>query len=233
MSSKNIYYVYAYLRSKDSKTASAGTPYYIGKGQGRRARCKSHSVPVPTDNKNIVFLERNLSNIGACALERRMIRWYGRKDHGTGILLNRTNGGEGAPGSTSWLKGKTQSAETKKKISDAGKGRPVSEYTRKKISAAQKGKPRKLHSEETRIKMSKSQRLRAPDSEATRKKKSEAMIGKPAPNKGIPMSEKQKQKLRKPKPPRTEEHKRKLGDSVRRAAELRRAAALVTQEIHM
>lgn len=25
------YYVYAYVRSKDSKTAKAGTPYYIGK----------------------------------------------------------------------------------------------------------------------------------------------------------------------------------------------------------
>ena len=27
-----IYYVYAYLRSKDSPNAKAGTPYYIGKG---------------------------------------------------------------------------------------------------------------------------------------------------------------------------------------------------------
>jgi len=31
MSSNIIYYVYFYLRSKDSQNGKAGTPYYIGK----------------------------------------------------------------------------------------------------------------------------------------------------------------------------------------------------------
>jgi hypothetical protein len=46
MSSKDIYrfYVYAYIRSKDSTTAKAGTPYYIGKGQSERAYGRHDNV---------------------------------------------------------------------------------------------------------------------------------------------------------------------------------------------
>ena len=91
------FYVYAYIRSKDSKTAKAGTPYYIGKGSGTRASDR-HSCPVPKDHRNIIIMEQRLTDTGSLAIERRMIKWYGRVDNGSGVLRNRTDGGDGSSG---------------------------------------------------------------------------------------------------------------------------------------
>jgi hypothetical protein len=92
------FYVYAYLRPKHSKTGNEGSPYYIGKGSGDRATHRRTNTSVPKDINNIVILEQNLTEVGALALERRYIRWYGRKDQNSGILHNRTDGGEGTSG---------------------------------------------------------------------------------------------------------------------------------------
>jgi hypothetical protein len=154
MSSNNTYYVYAYLRNKDSKTAKAGTPYYIGKGSGRRAWVThKHKTPVPKDKTFIVLLEQNLTEVGALALERRMIAWHGRKDLGTGILLNRTDGGDGCSGVI-------MSELTKEKRNAAQRGKKLSEEHKRKISVGSKSRP--PISEETREKFRLRNKNRAP-----------------------------------------------------------------------
>ena len=87
------FYVYAYIRKDNS-------PYYIGKGQHRRAwkHTRQDRIKSPIDLSRIVMVETNLTEFGALALERRMIRWYGRKDNNSGILRNLTDGGEGCAG---------------------------------------------------------------------------------------------------------------------------------------
>ena len=82
----NIYYVYQYLREDN-------TPYYIGKGKNRRAWSKNHCIAVP-DSSRIQIIKNNLTEDEAFQLEINLISQYGRKDLGTGILRNRTNGGD-------------------------------------------------------------------------------------------------------------------------------------------
>ena len=75
------HYVYAYYDEQ-------GQPYYIGKGKGNRCFVKHHNIEVPS-NEKIKKLYENLTNLIACDIEENLILKFGRKDLGTGILLNR------------------------------------------------------------------------------------------------------------------------------------------------
>ena len=89
----NKFYVYLYLREDE-------TPYYVGKGKDDRAfkRRNMKSVQKPTDESRIVIQSKDLSEEDAFTLEKELIAKYGRKDIGTGILRNRTDGGDGPAG---------------------------------------------------------------------------------------------------------------------------------------
>lgn len=143
MHSPYIYYVYAYVRED-------GTPYYIGKGKNKRAfNYHGKRIAVPKDKSRIIFLETCLSEIGAYALERRYIRWYGRQDQGTGILRNKTEGGEGGPNN----KGIKFTAEHKANIAATKIGKPRPQHVRDILRKANVGRAR-IQSEEERRKRS-------------------------------------------------------------------------------
>lgn len=168
MSIYRDYYVYAYLREN-------GTPYYIGKGRKYRAWSKQHTINLPTKKENIIIIEKNLSEIGSMAIERRLIRWYGRKNNNTGILQNLTDGGEGISG---YKQSKQHVAKrvtkiknnVNRKITEESKrlmilphignkyrlGKNHKDETKSKISTGLKGNKNRLgkkHTEETKNKI--------------------------------------------------------------------------------
>ena len=136
-SGKNIYYIYSYLRENRS-------PYYIGKGKEGRAFTKGYKeVRPPQDKSKVKILKANLTEEEAFALERLYILMFGRKDLGTGILRNKTDGGDGSSGAI-------RSAETREKLRQANLGKKKPKEVGEKISKALTG--RKL-SEEMKSKL--------------------------------------------------------------------------------
>lgn len=131
-------------------------PFYVGKGSGERHKlwgtrngmvgCKIKSIG--KENVKVYFLYKNLTEEQAFKHERYYISVFGRRDNGTGILTNHTDGGEGESGKIAWNKGVPMAEEQKKNISETCKGRPAwnkgiprTEETKRKISKSHRGLP--------------------------------------------------------------------------------------------
>jgi predicted GIY-YIG superfamily endonuclease len=170
-------------------------PFYIGIGKTEKRAFSKHrrnkywkSITSKT-NYEVEILFDNLSWEECCVKEIELIKLYGRKDNGTGILVNMTDGGEGSlgiiksdevrkklsecqSGDKHYFYGKSHSDETKEKLSIKLKGRIISEESRKKMSETHK---KMTISEETRKKMAESLRGK-PRSEETKEKIRQSLL---------------------------------------------------------
>ena len=155
-----MYYTYAYLRED-------GTPYYVGKGKGDRAYRKvGKPCATPKDKNKIIYLKTNLTEEQSFNHERYMIFILGRKDLGTGILLNKSDGGEGASGCipseetrrkrSAKMKGENNPLYGKRGKDSPRYGKKHTQETKDKIRKSLQGN---VISEETRIKISEKNKL--------------------------------------------------------------------------
>jgi hypothetical protein len=126
----NNFVVYAYCRTD-------GTFYYVGKGKPERPfvwRGKRGINP-PKDRSRVLILHHGLLEEVAFEYEKQLILFYGRKDLGTGLLKNKTDGGEGTSGyshteeTKSVLRARTKEAHLKD-LNEEGK-------SKKSVKAAQ------------------------------------------------------------------------------------------------
>ena len=128
-------YVYTHTRLDTNEI------FYVGIGTQdnyiRASRTANRSVFWKNITKktgwkiDIVF--DNLTWEEACEKEKQLISFYGRKDIGTGILVNHTNGGDGS-------NGRIFSKETRKKMSNTRKGVKVTEEQKNKTRLSMLGK---------------------------------------------------------------------------------------------
>jgi hypothetical protein len=117
-------------------------PFYIGIGADEeRAYCKKqrnahwHNIAKAGYEVEILFTDLNWEQ--ACEKEREFIKLYGRRDLGTGTLVNWTDGGEGKTNPV-------VSEETRRRLSVALKGKAVPEERKIRLSHTHKNLPKEV-----------------------------------------------------------------------------------------
>lgn len=151
-----------------------GEPFYVGKGKGNRAyntavRSKEFKEIYALGGCTVEIVDWFIHESQAHAFEVDLIARYGRRENG-GLLVNKTDGGEGAVGCirdeetrtkiSEALRGRTFDDGWRAKIGAAHRGRSLSNEHRTKLSAAGRGR---ILTPEERAKVSHAKRGRAPE----------------------------------------------------------------------
>lgn len=175
----DCYYTYLLIDPRNN------LPFYVGKGKGRR--CFDHVREARCTTKNSAKLQkiRKIESMGLAVVVRKVEENVSddqakeleilviAEARAKGIALtNRTNGGDGASGYK-------HTAESIKKLSEALKGRIVSDEVKEAL----------------RIRLLQFNPMHTPEARAKRSGEGSAQYGKPARNRGVPMSDEQRQRL--------------------------------------
>ena len=125
-----------------------GSPFYVGKGKGRRAydvtsRSKAFTEVHARGGCSVEISDWFLHESQALADEMELIERYGRQEYG-GLLVNKTDGGDGATGCSPSAETRAKISFAKRSLSESGRanlsealsGRKLSQAHRAKIGAA-------------------------------------------------------------------------------------------------
>jgi len=170
--------------------------FYVGVGQTKarayQTKNRKNKYWLNITNKigySIEIIENDITWEKACEIEKLLIKNFGRKDLNEGNLVNLTDGGEGLNNPSEETRAKlryVRSDEIKEKLRNYQLGNKQSEETiRKRLS-------HDFHNDKE-----------------YKEKISKALSGENNPMK----KEENKEKLRRPKPKRTEEHCKKISEA--------------------
>jgi hypothetical protein len=114
------FYIYAHYRN------DTGEVFYIGKGEGNRHKSKQGRNPywhniVQAHGYKIEILQHYESEEDAFHAEQELISELGRKDLGKGLLVNMSDGGEGASGAVRTPEQRQRYSESTWMNTEAGK----------------------------------------------------------------------------------------------------------------